>query len=216
MIKILVADDQNLMRDGLKTILDLEEDFEVVGTACNGKEAYELVNETCPDVILMDIRMPVLNGIEAAKLIKAKSNNIPIIMLTTFDTEALIVEALACGADGYILKDIDGERLIQVVKDAYNGDIILPAKIAAKLAVKILKNENDILEHSIDLNSIQITEREKDICKLLCEGYTNKQISEKLYLTIGTVKNYVTSIYSKLGVSNRTTAILFLKKMNMK
>lgn len=213
MIKILVADDQNLMRDGLKTILDLEEDFEVVGTACNGKEAYELANETCPDVILMDIRMPVLNGIEAAKLIKAKSNDIPIIMLTTFDTEALIVEALACGADGYILKDIDGERLIQVVKDAYNGDIILPAKIAAKLAVKIFKNESDILEHSIDLNSIQITEREKDICKLLCEGYTNKQISEKLYLTIGTVKNYVTSIYSKLGVMNRTTAILFLKKM---
>lgn len=215
MIKIVVADDQNLMRDGLKTILDLEEDFEVVGTASNGREAYELAKETCPDVILMDIRMPILNGIEAAKRIKAESKGIAIIMLTTFDTEDLIVETLACGADGYILKDIDGEKLIQVVRDAYHGDIILPAKIAAKLAVKVLNQECNIPQ-SVDAYSIPITEREKEICRLLCEGCTNKQISEKLFLTIGTVKNYVTGIYNKLGVSNRTTAMLFLSKMNMK
>jgi DNA-binding NarL/FixJ family response regulator len=216
MIKILIADDQTLMRDGLKTILDLEDDFEVVGTACNGREAYELVKETNPDVILMDIRMPILNGVEAAKLIKGEFKDTAILMLTTFDTEDLIVDALACGADGYILKDIDGDRLIQVIKDSYNGDIILPARIAAKLACRVFKTENDTVQNSMDLNSFKITEREIDICKLLCEGYTNKQICDQLYLTIGTVKNYVTSIYNKLGVSNRTSAVLFLKKINIK
>lgn len=213
MIKILVVDDQTLMRDGLKTILDLEEDLEVVGTACNGKEAYKLVKQVKPDVILMDIRMPILNGVEATKLIKEEFKDISIIILTTFDTDDLIIEALACGADGYILKDIDGDRLIQSVKDCYNGDMILPAKIAAKLVTRVLKTQKVISENEMDLNSFQITEREKEICKLLCEGYTNKQICNKLFLTIGTVKNYITSIYNKLGVSNRISAILFLKTM---
>ena len=213
MIKILVVDDQTLMRDGLKTILDLEEDLEVVGTACNGKEAYNLVKQVKPDIILMDIRMPILNGVEATKLIKREFKDISIIILTTFDTDDLIIEALACGADGYILKDIDGDRLIQSIKDCFNGDMILPAKIAAKLVTRVLKTQKAISGNVMDLNSFQITEREKEICKLLCEGYTNKQICNKLFLTIGTVKNYVTSIYNKLGVSNRISAILFLKKM---
>lgn len=213
MIKILVVDDQTLMRDGLKTILDLEEDLEVVGTACNGKEAYKLVKQVEPDVILMDIRMPILNGVEATKLIKEEFKDISIIILTTFDTDDMIIEALACGADGYILKDIDGDRLIQSIKDCFNGDMILPAKIAAKLVTRVLKTQKVITENEMDLNSFQITEREKEICDLLCAGYTNKQICNKLFLTIGTVKNYVTSIYNKLGVSNRISAILFLKKM---
>jgi DNA-binding NarL/FixJ family response regulator len=212
MIKILVVDDQNLMRDGLKTILDLEDDLEVIGTACNGKDAYEFMK---PDVILMDIRMPLLNGVESTKLIKEEFKDIAILILTTFDTDDLIIEALACGADGYILKDIDGDRLIQSVKDAVNGDMILPAKIAAKLVTRVLKTNPDISGNELDLNSFQITEREKDICNLLCQGYSNKQICEKLFLTIGTVKNYVTSIYSKLGVSNRVAAILLLKKMGL-
>ncbi|MEK6265630.1 MAG: response regulator transcription factor [Clostridium sp.] len=213
MIKILVVDDQTLMRDGLKTILDLEEDLEVVGTACNGREAYKLVKQVEPDVILMDIRMPILNGVEATKLIKEEFKDISIIILTTFDTDDMIIEALACGADGYILKDIDGDRLIQSIKDCFNGDMILPAKIAAKLVTRVLKTQKVITENEMDLNSFQITEREKEICDLLCAGYTNKQICNKLFLTIGTVKNYVTSIYNKLGVSNRISAILFLKKM---
>jgi DNA-binding NarL/FixJ family response regulator len=213
MIKILVVDDQTLMRDGLKTILDLEEDLQVVGTACNGREAYKLVKQVKPDVILMDIRMPILNGVEATKLIKEEFKDISIIILTTFDTDDMIIEALACGADGYILKDIDGDRLIQSIKDCFNGDMILPAKIAAKLVTRVLKTQKVVTENELDLNSFQITEREKEICDLLCAGYTNKQICNKLFLTIGTVKNYVTSIYNKLGVSNRISAILFLKKM---
>ena len=213
MIKVLVVDDQTLMRDGLKTILELENDLEVVGTASNGKEAYELTKEAKPDVILMDVRMPVLNGVEATKLIKEEFKDISIIILTTFDDDELIVEALDCGAAGYILKDIDGDRLIQSIKDAVNGDMILPAKIAAKIVTKVLKSEAANQENKMSLDSFQITEREKEICILLCQGYSNKQICEKLFLTVGTVKNYVTSIYNKLGVTNRVAAILLLKKI---
>lgn len=213
MLRILIVDDQTLMRDGLKTILDLEEDLEVVGTASNGKEAYELVGKLAPDVILMDIRMPVLNGVEAAKIIKAKFNDVAIIMLTTFDTDDLIIEALECGADGYLLKDIDADRLIQSIKEAANGDMLLPAKVAAKLVNKVLKTKNENEENTVDFDAFKITEREKEICMLLCEGYSNKQICDKLFLTLGTVKNYITNIYSKLGVTNRTAAILFLKKI---
>ncbi|GFZ33586.1 putative transcriptional regulatory protein YfiK [Clostridium zeae] len=213
MLRILIVDDQTLMRDGLKTILDLEDDLEVIGTASNGKEAYDLVGKLKPDVILMDIRMPVLNGVEATKIIKAEFSDVSIIMLTTFDTDDLIIEALECGADGYLLKDIDADRLIQSIKEAANGDMLLPAKVAAKLVNRVLKTKNEDKENTVDFDALKITEREKEICMLLCEGYSNKQICDKLFLTLGTVKNYITNIYSKLGVTNRTAAILFLKKI---
>jgi len=215
-LKIVIIDDQTLMRDGLKTILDLEEDMQVVGTAANGYEGHKLVLELKPDIVLMDIRMPVLNGVEATRLIKRELKDVIVIILTTFDDDEFIVEALSCGAAGYILKDIDGDRLIQSIKDAYNGDMILPAKIAAKLATKVLKIENENSNESgININTFEFTEREKEICKLLSEGYTNKEICEKLFLTNGTVKNYVTNIYNKLGVSNRLSAVLFLKKIEI-
>jgi DNA-binding NarL/FixJ family response regulator len=213
MLKILIVDDQTLMRDGLKTILDLEDDLEVIGTANNGKEAYALVGQLNPDVILMDIRMPVLNGVEATKIIKAEFKDVAIIMLTTFDTDDLIIEALECGADGYLLKDIDADRLIQSIKEAANGDMLLPAKVAAKLVNRVLNTKNINEEDKMNLDTFKITEREKEICKLLCEGYSNKQICDKLFLTLGTVKNYITNIYSKIGVTNRTAAILFLRKL---
>ncbi|MBK1810406.1 response regulator transcription factor [Clostridium sp. YIM B02505] len=213
MLRILIVDDQTLMRDGLKTILDLEDDLEVIGTASNGKEAYELVEKLKPDVILMDIRMPILNGVEATKIIKAEFKDVAIIMLTTFDTDDLIIEALECGADGYLLKDIDADRLIQSIKEAANGDMLLPAKVAAKLVNRVLKTKSESDENAVDFDAFKITEREKEICMLLCEGYSNKQICDKLFLTLGTVKNYITNIYSKLGVTNRTAAILFLKKI---
>lgn len=214
-LRLVIVDDQTLMRDGLKTIIDLEEDMEVIGTAANGDEGYKLVRKLKPNVVLMDIRMPVLNGVEATRLIKKEFEDVIVIILTTFDDDEFILEALACGAAGYILKDIDGDRLIQSIKDAYNGDMILPAKIAAKLATRVLKTENKNNNEKNIINSFELTEREKEICKLLSEGYTNKELCEKLFLSNGTVKNYVTNIYNKLGVNNRTTAILFLKKIGI-
>ncbi|MGL5380244.1 response regulator [Clostridium sp.] len=214
MIQVMIVDDQTLMRDGLKTILELEEDMEVVGVAANGKEAYELIDSTKPNIILMDIRMPVLNGVEATKMIKRDYKEIGIIILTTFDTDDLIIEALASGADGYMLKDIEGNRLVESIRDAYRGDTILPAKIAAKLVARLVKGESKKKEDTDKaLNEFELTEREKDICQLLIEGLSNKQICEKVYLSTGTVKNYITSIYNKVGVSNRTAAVLLLKKL---
>ncbi|MGL4798751.1 MAG: response regulator [Cellulosilyticaceae bacterium] len=214
MIRVMIVDDQTLMRDGLKTILELEEDIDVVAVASNGKEAYALMAEVKPDIILMDIRMPVLNGVEATKLIKSDYKEVSIIILTTFDTEELIMDALASGADGYMLKDIEGNSLVESVRAAYRGDTLLPAKIAAKLVTHLIKGEEGgNLSKRQELDDFDLTEREKAICYLVKDGLTNKEICEKLYLTTGTVKNYITSIYSKLGVSNRTAAALLLRKL---
>lgn len=214
MIKVMIVDDQTLMRDGLKVILELEEDIEVVATAENGKEALNLINDAMPNIILMDIRMPVLNGVEATKLIKDKYKGISIIILTTFDTDDLIIDALASGADGYMLKDIEGNALVECIRSAYNGDTILPAKIAAKLVTRMVKGSaEEKVKAEENFKEFQMTEREKEICDLLVKGLTNKQICEKLYLTTGTVKNYITVIYNKLGVNNRTAAVLLLKKL---
>lgn len=211
MIKVMIVDDQTLMRDGLKIILELEDDIEVVAVAKDGKRAYELIDSTKPDIILMDIRMPVLNGVEATKIIKRDYKDISIIILTTFDTDDLIIDALVSGADGYMLKDIEGNTLVESVRKAYNRETILPAKIAAKLVTKLVKGNDDVQKKSLE--EFQITQREKEVCMLLIEGMTNKEICEKLYLSTGTVKNYITNIYNKLGVSNRTAAVLFLKKI---
>lgn len=215
MIRVMIVDDQTLMRDGLKTILELEDDLEVVGLASNGREAYELISSTKPDIMLMDIRMPILNGVEATKLIKRDYKEVNIIILTTFDTDDLIMDALVSGADGYILKDIEGNCLVESVRAAYRGEMLLPTKIAAKLVNCLVKVDGDEYSGAREtLKSFGLTDREKSICILIREGLTNKQICEELYLTTGTVKNYITTIYNKLGVSNRTAAVLMLKKLH--
>lgn len=212
-IKIMIADDQTLMRDGLKTILDLEDDMEVIGTAENGKIAYELIKEKTPDIILMDIRMPVLNGVEATKKIKKEFPNIKVIILTTFDDDDYIIEALGNGASGYLLKDIPGDQFIQSIKRIYNNDdLVLPSKIAEKLS-EILRNTNSVENKKCSQSEFNFTKREKEIALMIVNGLTNKEIAERLYISIGTVKNYITNIYSKVGVNNRQSAMIILKKM---
>lgn len=211
MIKVMIVDDQTLMRDGLKTIIELEEDIEVVGLAENGKEACEKFKEMEIDVILMDIRMPQMNGVEAVKCIKTTGRDVSILMLTTFDDEEYIIEALANGADGYLLKDIQADKLIQYIRDCYSGDIMLPNKIAQKLSKRLMdkKSEIDNLEEGIQSVTVEsFSERELDIINLMVEGLNNKQISTKLFIGEGTVKNYVSNIYSKFGTNDRTKVIL--------
>lgn len=213
-IKIVIADDQALMLDGLKTIIDLEEDMEVVGVGENGKITYELVKEVRPDIVLMDIRMPVLNGVEATKKIKTKFPETKVIILTTFDDEEYIVDALCNGASGYLLKDIQGDKFIHSIREIYHhNDMVLPSKIAEKLS-RILKNTNrNYLEGKKSFeDKIDFTNREKEIAFMILKGYTNHEISNNLYISVGTVKNYVTNIYSKLGVNNRQSAMIALKR----
>lgn len=204
-IKVMLVDDQVLLREGLKTIINLQDTMEVALEASNGREAIELLKSKPIDVILMDIRMPELNGIEATSKIKESYPDISIIVLTTFNEEELIVDALASGADGYLLKDIDAKRLIAAVQDAYDGDILLPSKVAAMLARRLSGKGKSHSNKSEGTGAIdELTDRELEIGKLISNGMTNRQIANTLYLSEGTVKNYISEIYKKLGTNNRT------------
>ncbi|MBB6631711.1 response regulator transcription factor [Clostridium algidicarnis] len=208
MIKVLIADDQTLMRDGLKTILDLEEDIEVIATAENGEIAFQKSIELTPDVILMDIRMPIMNGVDSVKKIKSILPKVAVIMLTTFDDDEYIIEALSNGASGYLLKDMPAEKLIEAIRDSLKGQLFIPTNIAAKLISRLYEKEASKNTLKRDLS---LSERELQVSSLLIEGYNNKQISSKLFISEGTVKNYISNIYSKIGISDRTKAALFLK-----
>ncbi len=209
-IKVLIVDDQTLMRDGLKTIIDLEDNMQVVGTAKNGQEAIEFCENNKIDLILMDIRMPGMDGVESTKIIKNLHPEIVILILTTFNEDDYIIDALSYGASGYLLKDIEGDALIKAIEDAYNGSFMLPSEVAIKIAKRLSKNSVVSLEDKKKLSDF--SEREIEIAKMLALGFTNKQIASSIYISQGTVKNYISNIYSKLGTSDRTAAALTIKK----
>ena len=202
-IKIMLVDDQAILREGLKTIIELNDDYLVTLEAGNGEDAVEIYNKDLVDVVLMDIRMPIMDGIIATRKIKAMDDGVAILVLTTFNEQELIVEALAAGADGYILKDIDGKHLISAIRDAYDGNFILPSKVANMLAKKISAKRLDSGYETHEKDLDELSAREVEIGRLIGEGYTNKEIAEKLFLSEGTVKNYISEIYSKLGDNNR-------------
>ena len=208
-IKILIVDDQQIIRDGLTSLLSFESQFEVVGQASNGEEAIKLAQELSIDVILMDIRMPKLNGVEATKVILTEHKNIKIIILTTFDDDEFILEAMRYGASGYLLKDTSSDKLIEAIKDSIKGNIILPGEIALKIVSHISKKE--IKKVSLD----DFSNREVDIIQLLVQGKTNQEISSILFLSVGTVKNYLSQIYSKIDCVDRANAILFFKDLGL-
>lgn len=209
-IKILVVDDQTLMRDGLKTILEIEEDFEVVGVAEDGQQAYEMTAALRPDVVLMDIRMPRMDGVESTRLIKSKFPDTAVIVLTTFNEDEYIIQALSFGASGYLLKDIQADRLIEAIRDGARGTLLMPAPVAAKLASRLSDLNRSGWEHGIETMPV-LSEREKEIARCLADGHNNRQISALLCITEGTVKNYISDIYSKIGTNDRNKAIEYLK-----
>lgn len=210
-IKLLIVDDQTLMRDGLKTILEIEDNMEVVATAKNGQEAIEACREFRPDLVLMDIRMPGMDGVESTKIIKELYPEIVILILTTFNEDDYIIDALAYGASGYILKDIDGDELIKAINDAHKGAFMLPSDVAIKIA-KRLTAANVVTEEQ-KRRLADFTEREIEIAKMVALGFNNKQIAATLFISEGTVKNYISSIYLKLGTSDRMAAALTIKKV---
>lgn len=212
-INIIIADDQTLMRDGLKTILQLEENLNVVGTAENGEEVIKLCREKLPDLVLMDIRMPKMDGVKCTKILKSLYPEIIVLILTTFNDIDYIVEALNYGAAGYILKDIEGDELIEAINDAYRGSIMLPASVARKLAEKLSNNiVNSSIKTKENVNH-DFSQREAEIARMLAMGFNNKQIASSLFISEGTVKNYISNIYSKIGTSDRMSAALEIKKI---
>ncbi|SFB62221.1 two component transcriptional regulator, LuxR family [Cohnella sp. OV330] len=216
MYRILIADDQTLMRDGLQTIIQLEDDMEVVGTAENGEDACALAIRHKPDLVLMDIRMPVMNGIEAVKKLRQDAPGVRVLMLTTFDEDDYIIEALASGAVGFLLKDIQSDKLLQAIRDAARGEMMLPAGIAAKLAARLASphaGKPTGLRARGRTDGLKFTDRELSIIALMVEGRTNREIAGQLFMSEGTVKNYVSTIYDKIGTNDRTQAVIWLKEM---
>lgn len=207
MIHVLIADDQTLMRDGLKTILELEPDIIVTGLAANGADACTICDRQPPHVVLMDIRMPGMDGVAATAAIKKQHSEIAVLVLTTFDDDERIVQALKNGAIGYLLKDIEADRLIQTVRDAAKGQFTWPAMLAEKLTKHLCcttPTSSGVLA--------ELTGRERDVANLLASGDTNRQIAQTLCLSEGTIKNHVSNIYAKLHIFDRTTAVLALRQ----
>lgn len=211
-INILIADDQTLMRDGLKTILELEENFNVLGTARNGEEVLEFCKNKELDLVLMDIRMPNMDGVKCTKLLKTLYPKVKVLVLTTFNDTEYIIEALNYGAVGYILKDIEGDELIKAINDAYKGSLMLPSSVARKLAEGLSKG-TIIVNHKEKRLLKDFSEREEEIAKMIAAGFNNKQIASSLFISEGTVKNYISNIYGKLGTSDRLEAAKLLKSM---
>lgn len=209
-IDVVLADDQTLVRDGLQALLSAHPDIRVVAAARNGAEACEAVAVYHPQVVLMDIRMSVMDGIEATRRIKLTHPDTVIIILTTFEDDSSIIEAMSNGAAGYLLKDISSEKLVQAIRDGVTGNIILPGRIAARITAHLTSRGPTAMEPDSDH---LFTEREVDIIRLLVQGDSNQEIARALFLSLGTVKNYVSQIYLKLGESDRTQAVIHLKRM---
>lgn len=210
MIKVLLVDDQIILAEGIKSVLETSPDIEVCGISHDGAEAVEACKKLSPDVVLMDIRMPNMNGVAATKRIKDIDENIKIVILTTFDDSDYILSAINNGASGYLLKDITSAALIDAVKNAYAGDTILPAKIARKIAdaAAMVSSGRELkLKKAYKFSS-----REAEIAMMLADGFTNRQIAAALKLTDGTARNYISSIYLKLGVDSRAAAVELIKQ----
>jgi DNA-binding NarL/FixJ family response regulator len=211
-INLMIVDDQALFRDGLKTVLDLEPDLSVTITAATGKEALALLDPaTLPDVILLDIRMAELDGVATVKLIKQDYPNIKVIMLTTFNDTEYVMEALANGANGYLLKDTEVEQLVEAIHDAVNEKMVLPPLVAARLALGL----HNIIPKKDQTVLADLSEREKEIATMLAQGFSNKQIAMALFISEGTTRNYISTIYSKIGVNDRANAVLYFKNLGL-
>ena len=206
-IKVMLVDDEQLIRSGLKIMLETYPDIEVIHQAGNGREAFECCKKEVPDVVLMDIRMPVSTGIEGTKLIKEAYPEVKIVMVTTFQDTEYIVEAMQYGASGYLLKDSSYEAIYDGIKVALSGKVVMDATVSEKLVMQPKAPASST--EKTDISSFGLTEREIKLIRLVSQGLNNKEISEALFLSEGTVKNNISTILSKLALRDRTQLVIF-------
>lgn len=209
MIRILIAEDQSIVRQGLKMIVEQDPGIIVVGEAENGMEAIQFLETHVVDVILMDIRMPIMNGIEATHKIKERWPAIKILILTTFNEEDYALQALKEGVNGFLLKTADGPKLISSIRSCLGGGMVLHEQVAAKVMPRLLEKST---EKAVELD---LTPREREILIRVGRGHTNKEIASELYLSIGTVKNHITQILHKLDLRDRTQLAIFAVKNDL-
>ena len=206
-IKVMLVDDEQLIRSGLKIMLETYPDIEVIHQAGNGREAFECCKKEVPDVVLMDIRMPDSTGIEGTKLIKEAYPDVKIVMVTTFQDTEYIVEAMQYGASGYLLKDSSYEAIYDGIKVALSGKVVMDATVSEKLVMQ--PKAQTTTDQQTDISSFGLTEREIELIRLVSQGLNNKEISEALFLSEGTVKNNISTILSKLALRDRTQLVIF-------
>lgn len=204
--KILIVEDQAIVRQGLRMMIDLNENFTVVAEASNGKEAIFALERNAIDIVILDIRMPEMNGVEATKKIKERWPHVKILILTTFEDDEYAIQTLKDGANGFMLKTAEPTKLIAAIHSISSGGLVINEEVAAKMMPRLLqKNREPRVEHAL-------TSREIDILKLVGEGKTNKEIADTLFLSIGTVKNHITHILQQLELRDRTQLAIYAVK----
>ncbi len=202
-IRILIADDQAIVAEGISALLSLVEDFEVVKMVENGREVLDALKELEVDVILMDIRMPVMNGVECTGHVSKEYPETKVLILTTFDDDEYIRKAMSNGAVGYMLKDLSVEKLSAAIRNVYHGNTVMHQDITKKI-MSGMAGKKESSQPLRTTSGEVLTQREKEVLKLLAKGLTNAEIADELFLSTGTVKNYITLLYDKLGIKGRT------------
>lgn len=217
MIKILLVDDQALFREGLRILLSVYDDIEVVGEAANGRLALQSIADLNPDVVLMDVRMPVLDGVAATRLLHEQFPDVRVIMLTTFDDDEYVFEGLRAGAVGYLLKDVDSAELVDAIRAAARGESFLQPSIAAKVVQEFARlGERPSVQKDPNQQLVEpLSERELEVLAEIAQGFSNREIANNLFIAEGTVKNHVTNILGKLTVRDRTQAALKAKELGI-
>jgi DNA-binding NarL/FixJ family response regulator len=212
-IKVLLVDDQTLIRQGIRLLLEIEPDIQVVGQAANGREALQQVESIHPDVVLMDVRMPEMDGVAATRELTANRPEVKVIILTTFEDDETVFEGLKAGARGYLLKDISSEEMAQAVRKVAAGEALIEPRLTRKVLAEFSRlatasNQHAPSKATPDGLVVSLTEREYEVLNALAHGLSNREIAEQLVITEGTVKNHVSNLIDKLGVRDRTQAIL--------
>lgn len=202
--KILIVDDHMVVREGLKMILETDNRFEIAGEAENGQAALRLIEELSPDVILLDLNMPVMSGEETLQALNARQSEIPVIILTTYNEDDLMINALALGAKGYLLKDTSRDELFRTIESAIRGSTLLQADILTKV---FAAKERSKMAGAKDTEPVNLTDKELLILQLVARGFKSKEIAFDMGVTERTIKSHLTNIYSKLGVESRAQAV---------
>jgi DNA-binding NarL/FixJ family response regulator len=214
-VRVLIVDDQALFRAGLRTLLSTRSELEVVGDAENGEQALALAASLRPDVVLMDLKMSVLDGVAATRRLRVQSPDCRVVALTTFEDDELVFEALRAGALGYLLKDAPVERLVEAILAAARGESVLQPSVASKVLAELSRLANTTTRPALAPELAKLSEREREVLQLLSRGASNKEIAGALFLAEGTVKNHVTAILDKLGVADRTQAALRARELGV-